>query len=59
MITVDMSFEHMMAQIQYFFRVQFYGSRGAAGITATVGTVSVGITATVARIAPTVREGNS
>lgn len=58
MVTVDMSFEHMMAQIQYFFRVQFYG-RGTAGITATVGTVSVGITATAASVAPTVREGNS
>ena len=58
MITVDMSFEHMMAQIQYFFRVQFYGSRGAAGITATFGTISVGITAIIGT-APTVREGNS
>ena len=58
MITVDMSFEHMMAQIQYFFRVQFYGSRGTAGITATVGTISVGITAIIGT-APTVREGNS
>ena len=57
MITVDMSFEHMMAQIQYFFRVQFYG-RGTAGITATVGTISVGITAIIGT-APTVREGNS
>ena len=58
MITVDMSFEHMMAQIQYFFRVQFYGSRGAAGITAAVGTISIGITAIIGT-APTVREGNS
>ena len=58
MITVDMSFEHMMAQIQYFFRVQFYGSSGTAGITATVGTISVGITAIIGT-APTVREGNS
>ena len=58
MITVDMSFEHMMAQIQYFFRVQFYGSRGTAGITATVGTISIGITAIIGT-APTVREGNS
>ena len=58
MITVDMSFEHMMAQIKYFFRVQFYGSRGTAGITATVGTISVGITAIIGT-APTVREGNS
>ena len=58
MITVDMSFEHMMAQIQYFFRIQFYGSRGAAGITATVGTISIGITAIIGT-APTVREGNS
>ena len=58
MITVDMSLEHMMAQIQYFFRVQFYGSRGAAGITATVGTISIGITAIIGT-APTVREGNS
>ena len=58
MITVDMSFEHMMAQIEYFFRVQFYGSRGTAGITATVGTVSIGITAIIGT-APTVREGNS
>ena len=58
MITVDMSLEHMMAQIEYFFRVQFYGSRGAAGITATVGTVSIGITAIIGT-APTVREGNS
>ena len=58
MITVDMSFEHMMAQIQYFFRVQFYGSRGVAGITATVGAISVGITAIIGT-APTVREGNS
>ena len=58
MITVDMSFEHMMAQIQYFFRIQFYGSRGTAGITATVGTVSIGITAIIGT-APTVREGNS
>ena len=57
MITVDMSFEHMMAQIQYFFCVQFYGRR-AAGITATVGTISVGITAIIGT-APTVREGNS
>ena len=58
MITVDMSFEHMMAQIEYFFRVQFYGSRGTAGITATVGTISIGITAIIGT-APTVREGNS
>ena len=58
MITVDMSLEHMMAQIQYFFRVQFYGSRGTAGITATVGTISIGITAIIGT-APTVREGNS
>ena len=57
MIPVDMSFEHMMAQIQYFFRIQFYGRR-AAGITATVGTISVGITAIIGT-APTVREGNS
>ena len=58
MITVDMSLEHMMAQIEYFFRVQFYGSRGTAGITATVGTISIGITAIIGT-APTVREGNS
>ena len=58
MITVDMSFEHMMAQIEYFFRVQFYGSRGTAGITATVGTISIGITAIIGTT-PTVREGNS
>ena len=58
MITVDMSLEHMMAQIQYFFRIQFYGSRGTAGITATVGTISIGITAIIGT-APTVREGNS
>ena len=58
MITIDMSFEHMMAQIQYFFRVQFYGSWGTAGITATVGTISIGITAIIGT-APTVREGNS
>ena len=58
MITVDMSLEHMMAQIEYFFRVQVYGSRGTAGITATVGTISIGITAIIGT-APTVREGNS
>ena len=58
MITVDMSFEHVMAQIEYFFRVQVYGSRGTAGITATVGTISIGITAIIGT-APTVREGNS
>ena len=58
MIPIDMGLEHMMAQIEYFFRVQFYGSRGTAGITATVGTISIGITAIIGT-APTVREGNS